>query len=329
MQPYSYARPSSLDEAIALVAATPGAAFLAGGTSLVDMLRIGSAQASLLVDITALPLAAIAPLGEGVRLGALAPMSAVAEHPLVTARLPLLSEALLAGASPQLRNQATIGGNLLQRTRCAYFRDPAFACNRRAPGSGCAALAGEHRTHAIVGGSDQCIATHPSDLAVALLALDAVVQTQGPRGARVIPLAALHLPPGKTPEREHALEPGELIVAVDIPAPFGQAHAHYLKLRDRASYAFALVSVAVVLDLDPQRQTVRAARIALGGVGTVPYRAAAAEARLAGQPWSAATRQAAADAALVEALPRRDNGFKLPLARRAIVRALEIAGARI
>jgi xanthine dehydrogenase YagS FAD-binding subunit len=325
MQPCSYARPGTVDEAIALVATTPGATFLAGGTSLVDVLRIGSAWASLLVDISALPLNAIEPLGEGVRIGALASMSTVAEHPLVTDRLPLLREALLAGASPQLRNQATMGGNLLQRTRCAYFRDPAFACNRREPGSGCAALAGEHRTHAIVGTSDQCIATHPSDLAVALLALDAVVQTKGPHGARALPLAALHLPPGETPAREHVLEPGELIVAIDIPAPFGQAHTHYLKLRDRASYAFALVSVAVALDLDPQQEIVYGARIALGGVGTIPYRANAAEIHLVGQPWSATTREMAAMAALTDAQLRPDNRFKLPLARHTIVRALEIA----
>jgi len=251
--------------------------------------------------------------------------SDAANHPLVCTRYPLLSQAFVAGASPQLRNMATVGGNLLQRTRCHYFYDVAYReCNKRAPGTGCAARDGHNRQHAILGASEQCVATHPSDMAVALAALDAVVQVRGPGGSRAIPLADFHRLPGDTPERDTNLAKDELIVAVDLPASPFASHAHYLKVRDRASYAFALVSVAAGLELDAGR--VRSVRIALGGVAHKPWRALDAERRLVGNPLTTEAIVAAGAAAVAGARPLSENAFKVKLAERAVVQALRTAG---
>jgi xanthine dehydrogenase YagS FAD-binding subunit len=257
---------------------------------------------------------------KGVRIGALARMSEVAQAEVIRDRFPVISEALLASASPQLRNMASIGGNLMQRTRCSYFRDTAFACNKRTPGAGCPALAGENRTHAILGTSSQCCCTHASDLAVALVAMDAVVQVQGAKGDRSIPLTEFYLLPGNTPDRETVLQPGELIVAVDVPdLPYAR-RSHYLKVRDRASYEFALVSAAVALDVEKGK--IQAARVALGGVGTKPWRSQAAEKALQGQPANQTSFQQAAQIALRSAKTLQHNAFKVEMAKRTLVRAL-------
>ncbi|MBV9521731.1 MAG: FAD binding domain-containing protein, partial [Alphaproteobacteria bacterium] len=256
---------------------------------------------------------------------ALARMSDVADHPEVRASYPVIAEALLASASPQVRNMATMGGNLLQRTRCGYFRDAAMACNKRAPGSGCAAIGGEHRLHAVLGGSEHCIATHPSDLAVALAALDAVIVTRGPSGERRIPAETFHLLPGDTPERENALARGELILAIEVPDDRHARRSHYLKVRDRASFEFALASAAVALAIDDG--TIRAARIALGGIATKPWRAREAEEMLIGAAAGEASFERAASAALAGAQPLEQNAFKVQLARRTLVRALSTIGA--
>jgi xanthine dehydrogenase YagS FAD-binding subunit len=253
-------------------------------------------------------------------------MSDVAATPEIRRAYPVLSEALERGASAQIRNMGTMGGNLLQRTRCPYFRETSYPCNKREPGSGCAALTGPHRLHAIFGASDACIAVHPSDLAVALTALEAVVHTQGPDGRRAIPIGDLYLPPGDTPHQETVLTHGELIVAVEIPAAPYTARSHYLKLRDRESYEFALVSVAACLELDGPQQIVRSARIALGGVAYKPWRAQAAEAALVGKPLTAESVAAAGAAAVQGAQPRRDTAYKVTLAERAVVRALATIG---
>jgi xanthine dehydrogenase YagS FAD-binding subunit len=279
-----------------------------------------------LVDINRLPLAQVTETaGGGVRIGAMVRNSDCANHPLVRDRYPLLSQAFLAGASPQLRNMASVGGNLLQRTRCSYFYDTAFAaCNKRSPGSGCAARDGFNRMHAILGASPQCIATHPSDMAVALAALDAVIEAIGPRGARRIAFADFHRLPGDTPQRDTNLEPDELIVAVELPpSPFG-ARSHYLKVRDRASYAFALVSVAAALDM--RDGTVRGARIAMGGVAHKPWRATEAERALEGRRLDEGSIAGAARASVAGAKPHRHNAFKVELAQRAVERALRVAG---
>jgi xanthine dehydrogenase YagS FAD-binding subunit len=307
-------------------AATAGARYLAGGTTLIDLMKLHVEQPAALVDINAVPLAGIEELpGGGVRVGAMVRNSDMAHHELIRSRYPVLSQALLAGASAQVRNMATTGGNLLQRTRCYYFRDTSAACNKRQPGSGCAALDGYNRIHAVLGTSGQCIATHPSDMCVALAALDAVVRLNGPRGERAVPLTEFHLLPGDHPERESVAAPGELITAVDIPPlPFA-TRSLYVKVRDRASYAFALASAAVALDL--RDGTIRDARIALGGVGTKPWRARDAERLLIGRPIGSASWRAAAEAALAGAEPQRFNAFKIELAKRTLVRALARAGA--
>jgi xanthine dehydrogenase YagS FAD-binding subunit len=320
-----YRRAGSVAEAIRL-AAEPGAAFVAGGTNLIDLMKGHVAMPTLLVDVNRLPLAQVAARPEGgLRIGALVRNSDLANHPLVRDGYPLLSQALVSGASAQLRNMATVGGNLMQRTRCYYFYDPAFAaCNKRAPGSGCAALDGRQRIHAILGASDACIATHPSDMAVALAALRADVIVQGPDGERRIAMTRFHRLPGTTPERDTELAPGELIVAVDLPpSPFA-ARSHYLKVRDRASYAFALVSVAAGLDL--RDGSVRDAALALGGVAHRPWRVAAAEEALVGRPLDDASIGAATDRLLAGARPLKENAFKVELARRSIARALKTAG---
>jgi len=324
MNSFSYVRVSDVESALREGGAA-GSRFLGAGTNLLDLMKGGVEQPRRLIDVTRLPLAAIEELPDGgLRIGAMAANSDAANHQLVRARYPLLSQALLAGASPQLRNMATVGGNLLQRTRCYYFYDTAFgACNKRNPGSGCAALEGYNRIHAILGASPSCIAVHPSDMAVALAALDATVRVHGPQGERAIPMREFHRLPGDTPQRDTNLEHGELITAVDLPAS-QFTKAHYLKLRDRASYAFALVSVAAALDMQGNR--VRGARIALGGVAHKPWRATQAEALLIGSSLSTDLLRKAAAAAVEGAKPYRDNAFKVELAQRAIVRALQTAG---
>jgi xanthine dehydrogenase YagS FAD-binding subunit len=307
------------------LAQQPGAKFIGGGTNLLDLLKAGVEQPHKLIDISRIGLDQITALPDGgVRIGALARNSDTANHALIREGYPLLSQALLSGASPQLRNMATTAGNLMQRTRCPYFTDPAFdRCNKRVPGSGCGARDGYSRVHAILGASDFCIAVNPSDMNVALAALDAAVVIATPRGERIIPVDAFHRLPGNTPEQDTMLLPGEMIVAVDLPAsPFAR-HAHYLKIRDRASYAFALVSVAAALELD--NGVVRQARIALGGVAHKPWRMEAAERKLLGQKPSDETRLAAAKALTAGARAFKDNKFKIELVQRAIVRALRTA----
>lgn len=303
-------------------------AFIGGGTNLIDLMKGDVAQPLRLVDINHIGLDQITELpGGGLRIGAAARNSDTANHALVRTRYPLLTEALLSGASPQLRNMATVGGNLLQRTRCPYFMDTAFAmCNKRAPGSGCGAREGYNRMHAILGTSDACIAVNPSDMNVALAALDAVVQVSGPKGARSIPVADFHRLPGTTPQVDTVLLPAELITAVDLPPPAFARHARYLKVRDRSSYAFALVSVAAALDVSDG--VVRQARIALGGVAHKPWRIPAAERILAGQPLDDARSAQAAAVLLEGAQGFKDNGFKIKLAQRAVVRALREAGEK-
>ncbi|HEY7279783.1 MAG TPA: xanthine dehydrogenase family protein subunit M [Trebonia sp.] len=321
MRPLSYARAADAGGAIALVARHPEGAFLAGGTTEVDLTRQDVLRPGLLVDINDLPLDGVADLSDGgLSIGALARMSDVARAEGVTARYPMLSQALVLGASAQLRNMASMGGNLCQRVRCGYFRDPTWPCNKRDPGSGCAALDGFHRGHAILGTSDKCIATHPSDVAVALAALDAVVLTRGPSGERAIGIDDFFLLPGDTPEREHPLEHGELITAIEVPAAPVARRSLYLKFRDRQSYEFALASVAAAIRVEDG--TVAEVRLALGGVATKPWRARRAEASLLGQPATEASFAAAARQELAQATPRQQNAFKVELAQRAIVRAL-------
>ena len=320
-----YDRAANVEDAIRLVR-QPGAKFIGGGTNLLDLVKQDVEQPVRLIDVSRLALTDISELaGGGVRIGAMARNSDTANHPLIRQRYPLLTQALLSGASAQLRNMATIGGNLMQRTRCSYFYDPAFdMCNKRTPGSGCAAKEGFNRTHAILGASEQCIAVNPSDMSVALAALDAVVRVRGPGGERQIAFADFHRLPGDRPERDTTLAPDELIIAVDLPASPFAAHSHYLKVRDRASYAFALVSVAAALEM--RDGLVRNAGIALGGVAHKPWRVKEAEAALIGRPLDDAALSNAADLVLRGAKPYRDNAFKVELARRAMVRALRTAG---
>lgn len=326
MDAISYERATDVSAAIK-AAQQPGVAFIGGGTNLLDLMKGGVARPSKLVDITHIDgLGAVTPLPDGgLRIGALVRNSDAANHAWIRGRYPLLSEAFLAGASAQLRNMATVGGNLMQRTRCYYFYDTGFQqCNKRTPGSGCAALEGNNRIHAILGASDQCIATNPSDMNVALAALDAVVRVNGPQGERAIPFAEFHRLPGDHPEVDTTLKPGELITSVDLPPPLFAEHSHYLKVRDRASYAFALVSVAAALQMDGN--TVKTARIALGGVAHKPWRAMATEQMLVGKPLSHETLQRAAALAVRDARGYRENSFKIELAQRAIIRAVSTAG---
>jgi xanthine dehydrogenase YagS FAD-binding subunit len=305
-----------------------GARFIGGGTNLLDLIKADVEHPSRLVDITRIGLDQIAELADGgLRIGALARNSDTANHRLVRQRFPLLTQALLSGASPQLRNMATIGGNLMQRTRCPYFTDVGFdMCNKRMPGSGCGAREGYSRVHAILGASDACIAVNPSDMNVALAALDAVVVLASQNGERLIPIAQFHRLPGSTPQLDTALQPGEMITAVDLPASPLALHAHYLKVRDRASFAFALVSVAAALDID--KGVVRSARIALGGVAHKPWRVAAAEAVLLGHPLSDQRCRQAAELVTAGAHACEDNHFKITLAQRAVLRALRNAEGR-
>jgi xanthine dehydrogenase YagS FAD-binding subunit len=325
MQSIFYERATDVRQAIDL-AQQPGAKFIGGGTNLLDLYKSGIEKPIHLVDINRLPLADITELPNGgLRIGAMATNTAVATHPLVRERYRMLSEAILNGATTQLRNMATTGGNLLQRTRCYYFTDPTFEhCNKRNPGSGCDAIDGFNRIHAILGASDQCIATHPSDMAVALAALDAIVHLQGPNGERQVPVQEFHRLPEDHPEIDTVIQPGELITAVELPAPVFAQHSHYLKVRDRASYAFALVSVAAAIDLDGD--TVRDVRIVLGGVAHKPWRAQEAENILRGQPLSDDALARAGAAAVAGARDYGHNGFKIELAQRAVIRALQTAG---
>ena len=322
MQPFSYSK--APDEGVALTNYTPGTKYVAGGTTLIDLMKLHVETPKHLIDINGLPLNEVELMDEGVRIGTLVLNSDLAYHPLIVERYPLLSQALLAGASAQLRNMATVGGNIMQRTRCPYFRDTTYPCNKREPGSGCAALSGYNRNHAVLGGSEHCVAVMPSDMCVALVALDAIVRIQGVNGERSVPLVNFHLLPEDHPERETVLATGELITSVDLPAlPFA-VRSHYLKVRDRASYAFALVSVAVALDIVDG--TIQQARLAMGGVGTKPWRAGTAEAALVGQPAIVETYRAAAEIALRGARPLQHNAFKIEMAKRAIVRALTTVG---
>jgi xanthine dehydrogenase YagS FAD-binding subunit len=329
MYPFAFEVANDEASAVALAAGQRDTRYLAGGTTLVDLMKLNVEQPARLVDISALALNRIEALPNGgVRVGALVRNSDMARHPLVRDRYPLVSQALLAGASPQLRNMATTGGNLLQRTRCYYFRDPAMPCNKRVPGSGCSAIDGYHRIHAVLGTSAHCIATHPSDMAVPLMALDAVIHTRGPNGERTIPIAELYLLPGDHPERETTLSAGELITSVDLPPLPYATRSLYIKVRDRNSYAFALASAAVALDMSAQDPgMIREARISLGGVATVPWRARRAEQALKGQRLEASTLQRAADAAFEGAEGREYNAFKIELGKRTLVRALTRVGA--
>ncbi|ALN71813.1 xanthine dehydrogenase family protein subunit M [Aureimonas sp. AU20] len=328
MNRFDYVRPQSVAEAV-VAAAEPGAAYLAAGTNLLDLMKGGITRPGRLVDITHLEgLSAVEALpGGGMRIGALVRNADLGHHPDFARLYPAVAEALLSGASAQLRNVATAGGNLLQRTRCRYFYDTASACNKREPGSGCDAREGENRSHAVLGWSESCIATHPSDFCVPLAALGALVEIEGPSGRRTVPLADFHLLPGETPERETVLAPGEMILALTLPPEAGRfaAHSRYLKVRERTSYAFAVVSAAAMLEMEGG--TIRSGRLALGGVALKPWRAEAAEALLAGQSPGRELFARVAEAALAEARPSGDNAFKIELARRIVVRALTMAAA--
>jgi xanthine dehydrogenase YagS FAD-binding subunit len=318
MHPFQYQRAENPGQAVAAVAKNPEAAFIAGGTSQVDLLKEGVHQPGLLVDVAGLPLRQISEFEGGVRIEANATNTEAAYYPAIQARYPAVSEALLAGASVQIRNMATMAGNPLQRTRCPYFRDLAQPCNKRMPGSGCAAIGGYNHVHALFGASAACVATHPSDLAVALAALDARVQTTGPLGNRTIAFTDLHRLPGTTPHLDTTLAHGELITSIDLPAFAGRSH--YLKVRERASYAYALASCAVALEMDGAK--IKRARIALGGVAHKPWRTPAAEAMLAGQLPTEKLFRAAATAAFADAKALEHNAYKIPMGRNLLVRAL-------
>lgn len=321
MFPFDYERGRDVAGVVAAAEADPAAEFLAGGTDILQLLKDDVRRPARLIDVTGLQgLDKIEVDHDRLRFGALVKMADAADHPAVRAGYPVIAEALLASASPQLRNMATMGGNLLQRTRCLYFRDHGTACNKREPGSGCGALNGENRLHAVLGGSDRCIATHPSDLAVALVALDAVIVTESPSGGRRLPIEGFHLEPGETPQRETMLAPGELIVAIEVPALPAARHSHYLKVRDRASFEFALAAAAVAAEIE--NGIIRDARIALGGIATKPWRSRAAERALIGQAFERAAFEQAAQLALASAQSRGQNGYKIPLAKRTLVRAL-------
>ncbi len=328
MHPFEYQRAEDPDAAIRALGHSPNAKLIAGGTNLVDLMKQNVETPSHLIDVNRLQLTQIEELPNGgLRLGALARNSDTADHPLVRTRYPMLVQAILSGASPQLRNLATNGGNLLQRTRCYYFYDPAFAeCNKRNPGSGCGAIHGFNRIHAILGASPECIATQPSDMCVALSALDATVRVSGPQGDRAIAFSEFHRLPGNTPQLDTNLQPDELILSIDLPPSPYAAHSAYIKVRDRASYAFALVSAAAALELDGK--TIRSARLALGGVAHKPWRSQPAEQVLVGKPLGEEAYRAAAEQALQGAQPHQHNAFKIELAKQTIVRAFTVAGGQ-
>jgi xanthine dehydrogenase YagS FAD-binding subunit len=322
MKPFAYVTAPDVDAALQAITTEPGARFLGGGTNLVDLMREGIERPETLIDITRLPLDAVEELADGrLRIGALVRNSHLAAHPLVRSRYPMLSQAILHGASGQLRNMATVGGNLLQRTRCLYFYDEASACNKRDPGAGCAALEGFNRGNAVLGTSARCVATHPSDMAVALAALDATVEVKSARGTRHVALTDFHRLPGVTPHLETELEADELITAIELPVLAVAANSRYRKVRDRASYAFALVSVAAAMDVDADG-SITAIRLALGGVGTKPWRAYRAEHVLLGAAATEETFRRAAEAELAAATGLPGNTFKIDLAQRTIVAVL-------
>jgi xanthine dehydrogenase YagS FAD-binding subunit len=326
MMNFSYVRAGNVAEAVRAIADDPAAKFIAGGTNLVDLMKYHVERPTRLIDVTRLPLKAIEQTAEGgLHIGALVTNTDAAYDPAVQRRYPLLASAILAGASPQLRNAATMGGNLLQRTRCHYFYDLVTPCNKRRPGSGCSAIAGINRMHAILGASEHCIATHPSDMCVALAALAALIHVEGREGTRMIPFAEFHRLPGDTPNIDSNLKHDEIIVAVELPPESFATNYTYLKLRDRLSYAFALVSIAAALQLE--ERVIATARLALGGVAHKPWRNTAAEELLCGRPATADSFAAAADLILNEARAYEHNAFKIELARRAIVRALSQAAA--
>lgn len=330
MNEFSYNRAASAPQAIQTAAtsstAQQGASvrFVAGGTNLVDLMKLGVEQPKQVVDINGLPLDKIETLPDGrLKVGALVRNSDLAHHPAVQRDYAVLSQALLSGASPQLRNMATTSGNLLQRTRCVYFRDTAHACNKRQPGTGCSAIDGHNRMLAILGTSKDCIASNPSDMNVALTALEATIQIQGVKGERSIPIHDFYLLPGTTPNRENVLEPGDLITSITLPAPTPGTKSLYLKLRDREAYEFALASAAIVIRVNGRK--IQSVRVALGGVGTRPWRSIEAEKALEGASIDAPTFRRAAEAALKDARPHSENGFKVELSKRCIVRALTLA----
>ena len=321
MREFGYQRADDVSGAVALLAADPDARFLGGGTNLVDLMKTGVERPALLVDVRELPLGGIEPTADGgLRIGATVTNSDLAAHPEVRRRYPALTQAVLAGASGQLRNMATVGGNLLQRTRCGYFTDVSKPCNKRVPGSGCPAITGEHHNHAVLGASDHCVAVHPSDMGVALTAFDAVVTYETADGPGELPLADFYLPVGDTPHRETALPPGALITGVTLPPAPVAARSRYRKVRERASYAFAIGSVAAALDIEDG--VVREARLALGAVASRPWRARAAEAVLTGAPAGGDTFAAAADAELAAARPLPDNAYKVTLMRNLVIAVL-------
>jgi xanthine dehydrogenase YagS FAD-binding subunit len=324
MKNFSYVRATSVKDAVQRASTDKNAIFIAGGTNLVDRMKVFLDEPSQLVDISRLQMQRIEQTGDGgLRIGALVTNTAVADHPDVRRNYPMLSRAILSGASQQIRNVASVGGNMLQRTRCPYYYDTAFACNKRQPGSGCPAATGINRMHALLGASDQCVAVHPSDMCVPLAALNAVVEVEGPKGKRQIPFTDFHRLPGDSPQRDTNLEVGELITAVVLPpVPFAKSGV-YLKLRDRASYAFALVSVAAAVDLAGDQ--IKDVRLAMGGVAHKPWRSMEAEKFLIGKPANAETFQQAADIALQGAKPLTHNGFKVELAKRAIKRSLAVS----
>jgi len=321
MIPFHYSRANDVADAVRMISADPSAKFIAGGTNLVDLMKDDVERPSRLIDISRLPLNTIEPTADGgLRIGALVPNSDLAYHPLIEQRYPLLASAILAGASAQLRNMASTGGNLLQRTRCAYFYDTVTPCNKREPGSGCSAIGGINRIHAILGASEDCIATHPSDMCVALAALDARVRVTGPAGERAMAFNDFHRLPGNTPQTDTNLQPDEIVTAIELPALGFADNYSYLKIRDRLSYAFALVSIAAALELEGG--TIKQARLALGGVAHKPWRNTAAEAALRGQRAEPASFARAADLLLRDAKGYEHNAFKIELARRGIIRTL-------
>ncbi len=324
MKNFSYVRASSVNDATQRASTDKNALFIAGGTNLVDRMKVFLDEPSQLIDISRLQMQRIEQTAEGgLRIGALVSNTAVADYPEVRRNYPMLSRAILSGASQQIRNVASVGGNILQRTRCPYYYDTAFACNKRQPGSGCPAATGINRMHALFGASDQCVAVHPSDMCIPLAALDAIVEVEGPKGKRQIPFIDFHRLPGDTPQRDTNLEPGELITAVVLPSvPFAKSGV-YLKLRDRASYAFALISVAAAVEVGGDR--IQNARLALGGVAHKPWRPTEAEKFLIGKPANAETFQQAAEIALQGAKPLSHNGFKVELTKRAIKRAIAVS----
>jgi xanthine dehydrogenase YagS FAD-binding subunit len=323
---FQYTRASDVADAVRQIAADPTAKFIAGGTNLIDLMKEDVERPSRLIDITRLPLNSVEETADGgLQIGALVPNSDLAYHPLIAQHYPMLASAILAGASAQLRNMASTGGNLLQRTRCSYFYDLATPCNKREPGSGCSAITGLNRMHAILGTSEACIATHPSDMCVALAALDAKVHVAGPAGGRVIAFSDFHRLPENTPQRDTNLQPNEIVTAVELSARGFAANYTYLKIRDRLSYAFALVSVAAAFELEGD--TIKEARLALGGVAHKAWRDPSAEAALRGQVANRPTFTRAADLVLRDAKGFEHNAFKIDLARRAIIRALTQAAA--